>query len=356
MRLLAMDGDGIGPEIMAATLHVLEAVRLRFDLPIEVARAEVGLGALGRTGSTMPPEATEAARAADGVILGPVSHAVYPPAAEGGVNPSGHLRRTLDLYANLRPARSRDGLPTPTGRPMDLVIVRENTEGFYADRTMHVGTGEIMPTPDLALAIRKVTRAGSRRIAESAFRLAATRRGRVTAVHKVNVLRVSDGLFLEEVRSVAAGWPAIAYDEALVDAVAAHLIRDPSRYDVIVTTNMFGDILSDEASELAGGLGLAASLNAGADHAMAQAQHGSAPDIAGRGLANPSSLIGSVAMLLGWLGARHGDARLHEAARAIDAAVDRLIAASATRTPDLGGRLSTRQFGEAVARAVAAPA
>ncbi len=356
MRLLAMDGDGIGPEIMAATLDALDAARIRFDLPIEVTRAEVGLGALRRTGSTMPPEATEAARAADGVILGPVSHAVYPPAAEGGVNPSGHLRRTLDLYANLRPARSRDGLPTPTGRPMDLVIVRENTEGFYADRTMHVGTGEIMPTPDLALAIRKVTRAGSRRIAESAFRLAATRRGHVTAVHKANVLRVSDGLFLEEVRSVAAGWPAIAYDEALVDAVAAHLIRDPSRYDVIVTTNMFGDILSDEASELAGGLGLAASLNAGADHAMAQAQHGSAPDIAGRGLANPSSLIGSVAMLLGWLGARHEDARLDAAARAIDAALDALIATSATRTPDLGGGLSTAQFGEAVARAIAAAA
>jgi 3-isopropylmalate dehydrogenase len=356
MRLLAMDGDGIGPEIMSATLDVLDAVRTRFDLPIEVTRAQIGLGALARTGSTMPPEATEAARAADGLILGPVSHATYPPAAEGGVNPSGHLRRTLDLYANLRPARSRDGLPTPTGRPMDLVIVRENTEGFYADRTMHAGTGEIMPTPDLALAIRKVTRAGSRRIAESAFRLAATRRGRVTAVHKANVLRVSDGLFLEEVRAVAAGWPAIAYDEALVDAVAAHLIRDPSRYDVIVTTNMFGDILSDEASELAGGLGLAASLNAGTDHAMAQAQHGSAPDIAGRGLANPSSLIGSVAMLLGWLGARHGDPRLDGAARAIDLALDRLIAAPETRTPDLGGALSTAQFGEAVASAVAAPA
>src|SRR5262249_38063031 len=150
------------------------------------------------------------------------------------------------------------------------VIVRENTEGFYADRSMHLGSGEFMPTPDLALAVRKVTRAGSTRIAEEAFRLAARRRVRkVTAVHKANVLRVSDGLFLDSARAVAARHPDVAYEERIIDAMAALLVRDAGAFDVIVTTNMFGDILSDQASEIAGSLGLAASLNAGADHAVA---------------------------------------------------------------------------------------
>ena len=180
----------------------------------------------------------------------PVSHNDYPPSDEGGLNPSGQLRRRLDLYANIRPARIRPGFVPRCGIAFDLVVVRENTEGFYADRTMHVGTGEVMPTPDLAMAFRKVTRAGSLRIAESAFKLAMQRRRKVTAVHKANVLRVSDGLFLECVRQVAARYPEVAYEEKLIDAMAALLIRDDSVFDVIVTTNMFGDILSEEASEL----------------------------------------------------------------------------------------------------------
>jgi len=184
------------------------------------------------------------------------------------------------------------------------VVVRENTESFYADRTMFMGTGKVMPTPDLAMAFRKVTREGSLWIAESAFKLAMQRRRKVTAMHKNNVLRVSDGLFLACVRQVAACCPDVAYEEKLIDALAALLIRDPSVFDVIVTTNMFGDILSDEASELSGSLGLAASLNAGTHHGVAQAQHGSAPDIAGMDLANPASLIGLAAMPLAWLGER----------------------------------------------------
>jgi 3-isopropylmalate dehydrogenase len=236
---------------------------------------------------------------------------------------------------------------------MDLVIVRENTEGFYADRTMVTGTGEFMPTEDLALAIRKVTARGSQRIAEQAFALAARRRRKVTAVHKANVLRVSDGLFLDRVRAVASTNPATEYKEELVDAMAAYLIRAPERFDVIVTTNMFGDILSDEASELAGGLGLAASLNAGTDHAMAQAQHGSAPDIAGQGVANPVSLILSVAMLLDWLAARGGDDRLADAARTIERAVDTCLKDGAARTPDLGGSDTTDSFAAETARRVA---
>jgi 3-isopropylmalate dehydrogenase len=286
------------------------------------------------------------------VLLGPVSHNEYPPVAEGGLNPSGELRKRLDLYANIRPARSREGFPPRCGSAADLVIVRENTEGFYADRSMHLGPGEFMPTPDLALAVRKITRQGSTRIAESAFKLALQRRKKVTAVHKANVLRVSDGLFLECVRAVAARYPQIKYEERIIDAMAALLIRDASPFDVVVTTNMYGDILSDEASEIAGSLGLAASLNAGAEHAVAQAQHGSAPDLAGKNVANPSSLIGSAAMLLAWLGERRGDDKLMRAAKAIEAALDRVIAKPEWRTPDMGGPLGTDAFGQRVAQAV----
>jgi isocitrate/isopropylmalate dehydrogenase len=231
---------------------------------------------------------------------------------------------------------------------MDLVIVRENTEGFYADRNMFMGPGEFMPEPDMALAIRKITAKGSRRIAQSAFELARTRRRKVTAVHKANVLRVSDGLFLSEVRKVAAVFPDVTYDEQLMDSMAALLVRDAARFDVVVATNMYGDILSDEAAELSGSLGLAGSINAGERHCMAQAQHGSAPDIAGQDLANPTSLMLSAAMLLDWLGARHGRANYVEAASAVDAAIDRLLAQAETRTKDVGGALGTRAFTERV--------
>lgn len=349
VRLVVLAGDGIGPEIMAATVHVLREVDRIMGLGLSLSDEPVGLPALATHGTTLPDATLQQARAADGVILGPVSHNDYPPAAEGGVNPSGELRRRLDLFANIRPARSREGFPPRCGKPIDLVIVRENTEGFYADRSMFVGPGEMMPTPDLALATRKVTRAGSTRIAEEAFRLAKRRRRKVTSVHKANVLRVSDGLYLECTREVAAWFPDVTYEERLVDAMAALLVRDASAFDVIVTTNMFGDILSDEAAEISGSLGLAAALNAGTHHAVAQAQHGSAPDIAGRDLANPSSLIGSAAMLLGWLGARRGDPRLVRAGHSIDDTLDRVIAVPAWRTADLGGPLGTRAFAERVA-------
>jgi isocitrate/isopropylmalate dehydrogenase len=286
------------------------------------------------------------------VILGPVSHNDYPPAEKGGINPSGALRKRLDLFANIRPARTRADFPPRCGKPVDLVIVRENTEGFYADRNMFLGSGEFMPTPDLALAVRKITREGSTRIVEEAFRLALRRRKHVTAVHKANVLRVSDGLFLECAREVASRYPQVRYEEKIIDAMAALLVRDAGVFDVIVTTNMFGDILSDEASEIAGSLGLAESINSGTAHAMAQAQHGSAPDIAGQDKANPSSLIGSVAMLLAWLGERRDDARLLHAAEGIERALDTVIAEPAWRTGDLGGPLGTKAFGEKVVGAL----
>src|SRR6185503_6657935 len=277
--LLVLEGDGIGPEIMAATLAVLRAAARAFALDLAFESETIGWAAHRMAGTTLPPAVIDKAKAAAGVLLGPVSHNEYPPPEQGGRNPSGELRKALDLYANIRPARSRTGFPPRCGKPVDLVIVRENTEGFYADRSMHLGHGEFMPTPDLALAVRKITRQGSTRIAESAFRLAMQRRNKVTAVHKANVLRVSDGLYLECVRAVAARHPQVAYEERIIDAMAALLVRDASQFDVVVTTNMYGDILSDEASEIAGSLGLAASLNAGAEHGVAQAQHGSAPDI-----------------------------------------------------------------------------
>ncbi len=352
LRLLVLEGDGIGPEIVAATLHVLDTANRALSLRLAFERADIGLKALAAQGTTLPETVVAAAKAADGIILGPVSHHDYPPVAQGGLNPSGELRKRLDLYANIRPARSRPGLPPRCGAPVDLVIVRENTEGFYADRNMHLGSGEFMPTPDVALAVRKITRQGATRIAEIAFALAMRRRRKVTNVHKANVFRVSDGFYLDCVRAVAKRFPEVAYEEQIIDAMAALLVRDASRYDVIVTTNMFGDILSDEASEIAGSLGLAASINAGKDHCVAQAQHGSAPDIAGQDRANPSSLIGSAAMLLGWLGERRDDKALRGAAQVIERALDEVIAVPEWRTADLGGPLGTKAFAARVAEAV----
>jgi 3-isopropylmalate dehydrogenase len=328
---------------------VLRVASDAFGLGLAFENAAIGWAAHKAEGTTFPQSVADKARAADGVVLGPVSHNDYPPVAQGGLNPSGELRRRLDLYANIRPARSRAGFPPRCGTAVDLVVMRENTEGFYADRSMFLGPGEFMPTPDLALAVRKITREGSTRIVEEAFRLAMRRRKHVTAVHKANVLRVSDGLFLECARAVAARYREVRYEEKIIDAMAALLVRDAGVFDVIVTTNMFGDILSDEASEIAGSLGLAESINSGTDHAMAQAQHGSAPDIAGQDKANPASLIGSAAMLLAWLGERRDDARLTQAAAGIETALDLAIATPEWRTADLGGPLGTKAFGARVA-------
>ncbi|MEM8630911.1 MAG: isocitrate/isopropylmalate dehydrogenase family protein [Pseudomonadota bacterium] len=338
LRFLALDGDGIGPEITGSALSVLDAAAPALGRPVTVSREVIGFDALHAEGTTIPHRVIDAARACDGVLLGPVSHNSYPPREEGGLNPSGVLRKALDLHANIRPSRTWPGLEAPIRKSVDLVVVRENLEGFYADRNMHLGPGEFMPVPGVALAVRRITEAASRKIAETAFDLAMARpRRRVTAVHKANVMRVSDGLFLDTVRDVADRYPDIAYDELLVDAAAAHLVRSPDRFDVIVTTNMFGDILSDLASELSGGLGLAGSLNVGAQHAAAQAQHGSAPDIAQQDRANPVSMILSLAMLLRHLGER-------QAADVIETTVGAALTETRRRTADLGGSLGTAEF------------
>jgi 3-isopropylmalate dehydrogenase len=347
MKILVLPGDGIGPEITAATLTVLERADALFKLGLEWQREEIGLPSLQKEGTTLPPRVLDAARAAAGVILGPLATYDYPARDRGGLNPSAEFRTKLDLYANIRPAKSRLGVGL-TGKPVDLVIYRENTEGFYADRNLHQGLGEFMPTEDMALAVRRVTAKCCERIARRAFEAAVLRRGKVTAVHKANVFRISDGLFLREVHKVAKDFPRVQLEEVIVDAMAALLLRDPMRFDVIVAENMYGDILSDEASELSGGLGLGGSINAGDSHCMAQAQHGSAPDIAGRDRANPTSLILSAAMLLEWLGGRNRNGALVAAAKKIETAVDESLKNPRTRTADLGGNLGTREFAKAV--------
>lgn len=344
MHVLVLPGDGIGPEIVTPTVEVVRACGL--DVSFET--ADIGFASFATQGTTLPDSVLSRVPEVDGVILGPVSHYSYP---EGARNPSAELRVRFELFANVRPCRSRPALSV-LRKPMDLVIVRENTEGFYSDRNMFAGSGEFMPDADTALSIRKITARGSERVARAAFELARGRRKRVTAVHKANVLKLSDSLFLRAVRKVAEDFPDVHLDELIVDAAAAALVRRPDEFDVIVTTNMFGDILSDEAAELSGSLGLGGSLNVGYDVAVAQAQHGSAPDIAGQGVANPTSLILSVAMLLDWRGRRDGDSALVTAAARIEAAVERVIDDPATRTRDLGGTLGTAEFTEHVVKQV----
>ena len=352
-NIWVLPGDGIGPEITAAAMRVLTTVKKAFSLDLAFEQADIGFAALNATGTTLPDDVLEKSRRADGIVLGPIAHMDYPARDRGGVNVSAALRGGLDLYANIRPARTRPGL-SKTDAEMDLVIMRENTEGFYADRNMFAGSGEFMPTADVALAVRKITAFACKRIARRSFELARRRRKRVTAIHKANNLILTDGLFLREVRKVAADYPDVVLEEVIVDAMAALLVRHPEAFDVIVTTNLYGDILSDLASELSGSLGLAGSLNAGDDAAAAQAQHGSAPDIAGKDQANPTSLILSTAMLLNWLGERLGRDDLADAGRAIDGAVDTALSQPDKRTADLGGPMGTREFAEYIAESFSA--
>jgi 3-isopropylmalate dehydrogenase len=351
MRLIVLPGDGIGPEITAATLAVLRATSARFALGLEIVEDVVGHASLARHGTTVRADLLDLVRASDGLMLGPTATYDFRDEARGEINPSRHFRKNLDLYANIRPAKTWPGLPGRAG-PFDLVVVRENTEGFYADRNMAAGNGELLVTPDVVVSLRRITRQCCERIAESALRLARSRRQHVTLVHKANVLRIGDGMFLEACRTVAKDYPDVTVDDVIVDAMMAHLVRAPERFDVICTTNMFGDILSDLTAELSGSLGMGGALNAGHDVAMAQAAHGSAPDIAGRDIANPFALIVSAAMLLAWHGERAQSAPFSAAAAAIDAALADAVAAGET-TRDIGGALGTAEVGRKLAAHVA---
>ncbi|MGV8089934.1 MAG: isocitrate/isopropylmalate dehydrogenase family protein [Methanothrix sp.] len=311
-RVAVVAGDGIGPEVVESALEVLRAVGADLDL----VRVEVGLGRWKRTGEAMGDEDLETIRECDCILFG----AITTPPDPGYRSVLLRMRKALDLYANIRPFQSQD---------LDFIIVRENTEGLYSG-VEEVGEEESRTT-------RVITRRGSERIADAACDLAAKRR-QLTIIHKSNVLK-SDWLFLQTCREVAQR-RGVLYEDMLVDAAAYNLVRNPQRFDVLVTTNLFGDILSDEAAGVIGSLGLCASANLGESRALFEPIHGSAPDIAGKGIANPVGAIRSAAMMMRWLGEP-------EAAGRIEEAVKRALAAGA-RTPDLGGICSTSEVTGAV--------
>ncbi|MBY4570560.1 3-isopropylmalate dehydrogenase [Gordonia sihwensis] len=349
LRLAVLEGDGIGPEVVPVAVDVATRALAAQGLTVETTALPFGAAAVESDGAPVPASTLDALEKFDLWVVGPHDSASYP--AEVRYPPPGAvLRKQFGLYANLRPARAVSGV-TATAPDIDVLVVRENSEGLYADRNMTIGSGEFMPTPDVALAVGVVTRAASERIAVEAFEAARRRRGHVTVVHKANVLRLTTGLFRDECLAVAERYPDVRVDEQHVDAMAALLVRRPADFDVIVTENLFGDILSDLAAELSGSLGLAPSINASDTRAMAQAVHGAAPDIAGRGIADPVAMIGSGAMLLRWHAARSGDSRVSAAADAIDGAVAHVLG-EGIATADLGGRASTSEFGAAVAAQV----
>jgi 3-isopropylmalate dehydrogenase len=347
MRIVVLPGDGIGPEITAATSDVLRAASERFQLNVKLEEYAVGHAGLEQFGATVRPELLGIVRSADGLILGPTATFDFKDEDRGEINPSRYFRKNLDLFANVRPARTYPGQRSRFGA-FDLVVVRENTEGFYADRNMEQGNSELLVTPDVVVSLRRITRVCCERIAQAACKLAMKRRKHLTIVHKANVLKIGDGMFLDICRETARGFPELVVDDVLIDAMMAHVVRQPERFDVIVATNMFGDILSDLTAELSGSLGLGGSLNVGVQYAMAQAAHGSAPDIAGQDVANPISLILSTAMLLAWHGERIGAARYESAARAIEDAVT-VALQSGRATRDVGGSLGTAATGQAIA-------
>lgn len=346
MKIIMIAGDGIGPEITDVTKQVLNAITKVFKLNLAIEEEIAGHESLKKYGATVTESLLSKVKQADGLILGPMSTYDFKDEAKGEINPSKFFRKSLDLYANIRPAKTYDGLRSPV-KPFDLIVVRENTEGFYADRNMEQGSGEILVTPDVAISLRRITRHCCERIAKSAFELAQQRNKRLTIVHKANVLKIADGMFIDICHEVGKKYPEVKIDDFIVDAMAALLVRNPDQFDVIVTTNMFGDILSDLTAELSGSLGLAASVNAGTQYAMAQAAHGSAPDIAGKNLANPYSLILSSALLLDWYAQKSGNHKYSTAAQAIrDAAGAAILAKEVSK--DIGGNLGTKEAGEAL--------
>lgn len=353
-RIGILEGDDIGPEIVPVAVTVLkEAVRRYPEIAIEWVPLPVGYASYVESGETLPQKTCDCLRELDGWMLGPIGHAAYPKDDPRAVNPHPIIRRNFDLISNIRPAKSFPSIPS-LHKDVDLVIIRENNEGFPPDRNMYKGTGDFMPTPDMALSVRVITRRNSEFAARTAFEL-ARRRGakkKVTAVHKNTVHKLCCGLFFDTCREVAADYPDVTLESILVDTFAMHLAMKPQAFDVIVTTSLFGDILSDEAAGLVGGLGMAPGLSAGPEYAMAQATHGSAPDIAGRHVANPYSMVMSGQMLLAWLGMKRGDRELLRAASDIERGVDEVIRECLVVTPDLGGDATTEEMGDAVSRKI----
>ncbi len=323
-RIAVIPGDGIGPEITDATLSILEAT----GFEAEWVFLEAGLGAIEKYGDAMPQQTVDAVREIGVALKGPTT----TPSGGGHVSANVRLRKALDLFANVRPAHTLPGIKGPfADKAIDIIIVRENTEDLYAGI-------EFQPHPDMAQAIKVITRPGSRRLCEYGFDMAKRQgRKRVTAVHKANIMKMTDGMFLEEFYKVAKSYPELQADDIIVDNCCMQLVTRPERFDVLVTENLYGDIVSDLCAGLVGGLGLAPGANIGKDCAVFEAVHGSAPDIAGKGVANPTALLFSALMMLRYLGD-------NERADRISNSVIRVCGDGKCLTMDLGGKASTDEF------------
>jgi 3-isopropylmalate dehydrogenase len=347
-----LNGDDIGHEIVPASVEVARAAAERRGLRIDWRPMPIGRTALDTHGSTFPDGTMAALSKMDGFILGPIGHRAYPK-VPGAINPHPIMRKGFGLFANVRPTRSYPGLGAIHDN-IDLVIVRENNEGFQPDRNVVAGSGEFRPTEDVTISVRVITRAGSSKVARAAFEIARQRKKRLTVVHKNTVFKLGCGMFVEECYRVGEEFPDVAIDEVIVDTMAMRLVRDPQSFDVVVTTNMFGDILTDEAAGLVGGLGMAPGLCIGEGAlAMAQATHGSAPDIAGQGIANPFAMIESTRMMVEWLGHNRQIPEALATAALMERGITEALSRPDTRTRDIRGTTGTRGMTDGILAAIA---
>ena len=336
-KISVIPGDGIGPELTDATLKILEATQQKFGIKLIMLTAEAGDDCKTKRGVALPEDSLQKIKDSHACLKGPVGET----AADVIIK----LRLMFDLYANLRPIKTYPG--AAAARPdIDMYFVRENTEDVYMGLEYAIG--------DTTLCLRVITRKACERIAKRAFEIARLRNGKkkVTAIHKANVMRVTDGLFASVCREVSKQYPDIAFNELYVDAASMRLIKEPQEFDVLCTCNMFGDILSDEAAQLVGGLGMAPGANVGDHFALFEPIHGSAPNRAGKHTANPLSMILSAKLMLEWLGEKYSDPKCIKAAAAIEEAVVKTLKAKNT-VPDLGGNKTTMGMAEAIAAAIA---
>ena len=351
LRLAVLAGDGIGPEITAATVKVLKAAARKTGLRIELTPAVIGWKAYHKYRSTLPERTLKVLRAHEGWIVGPTYAGEYPKDDPYRGHPNGFIRKHFKLFANVRPVQAWPQL-NPLIQDLDITVLRENTEGFYPDRNLAWGYGEFKPREDVALSLRVITGEACDRFARFALEYAAAAgRKQLAIVHKRTALPQTDGLFIGAFERLKNQYRKIAIELLRIDTFSSSFPRDPNRFKLVATTNLFGDILSDQASGLAGGVGLAPSLNAGLDYAMAQAVHGTAPDIEGKGLANPSALILSTASLMQWFYQRSRNKACRDTAALLERGVRNAINSGAT-TPDLGGKATTSSFANAVVNAM----